>query len=157
MLFEDENFQSSLFKCRVDKLIHHVDYAFKTTCPDVPGLFGNNHPQTWAEDAVKLKQALMIGQNDYRIHHCKPGAQFDSAWMAAEDALGFPVADNKAQGKVVTTCLFPALTEQEPVPFGESLAVADILVSNKRFYPDLNEKRGLDVKKVISKATVLIL
>jgi hypothetical protein len=131
-----------LFKTKVDKLIHHVDYTFKATGPGLPGLFGSNHPQKWAENAVTLKQTLMIAPNDCRIHHCKPGVQFYPTWMAAEDSLGIPVTDDKAQDKVVATCLFPALAKQEPVPFGENPTVADVLVLNKKFYPNLTRSEG---------------
>jgi hypothetical protein len=156
-LFEDKKFQSSEFKTRVEQLLCCLDFTFQKACPNAPGLYGMNNPQSWAENAVKLKETLMIARNDYRIHHCIPGSPFDSIWMKAEDVGGFELSDRDVQGKVVTTCLFPALFEQEPSPFAENLALTHILVANKNFYPDFKEKQGLDVNKVISKATVLVL
>lgn len=104
--------------------------------------------------ATKLKQTLMISPMDYRIHYCMPGTPFDPTWMQAEDDELFPVGD--AKGKVVRTCLFPALFEQDPEPFGTDPSVADILVSNKKLFPSHAEKKARDPKGVIAKAVVLV-
>jgi hypothetical protein len=99
----------------------------------------------------------MINDSDFRIRYCMPGIPFDPTWMQAEDAIGFPLTDAQAQSKKVVTCLFPALSEHEPSPFGEWPSLESVLVKNKKFFPTLAEKRAFDPKTVISKATVLIL
>ena len=77
--------------------------------------------------------------------------------MQAEHAEGYPLRDDEVQTKKVATCLFPALTQHEPCPFGESPSVESVLVKNKPFFPSLAERRAFDPETVISKATVLIL
>jgi hypothetical protein len=120
LLFEDENFQSNLFKTKVGKFLRHMDFSIKETCSEASDLYGLNHPQTWAENANKLKQLLVIAKNDYRIHHCMPGSPFNPEWMKAENVDGFAVKEKDTLGKVVAICLFSALVEQEPAPFSEA-------------------------------------
>ena len=154
LLFEDERFHNTEMKIGAQNLLNRLALSLKQAWPDAPGFAPLNDPQDWAEKGIKLKQALMISPRDYRIHYCMPGSPYDPAWMEAEDAEGFPVVD--AQSRRVVTCLFPALTEQDPSPFGENPILDEILVVNKKFFPTFAEKQALDPKMVICKAVVLV-
>lgn len=81
---------------------------------------------------------------------------FDPTWMQAEDNQQFSITDREAKGETISTCLFPALFEAEPVTWDAEPDLDDVLVINKRFLPTDKEKRELDLKKVISKAVVLV-
>jgi hypothetical protein len=154
LLFEDEKFKAGQAKERAMKQLANVVCALKHAWPAAPGFSRLNDPHGWVEAAVKLKQTLMISPMDYRVHFCMPGTPFDPTWMHAEDAELFEVKAPK--GKTVVTCLFPALFEQEPQPFGTNLSVNEILVSNKKFFPSYAEKKTRDPKRVVAKAVVLV-
>jgi hypothetical protein len=126
--------------------------ALKMTWPDVTGTIDEDS----VTRAVQLKQTLMIAPSDYRIHYCRPGSAFDPAWMAAEVADGFPVRDDDAQSMRVAICLFPALAEQNPVPFPEHIAASDIVVDKKMLFPTIREKQAFDPRKFVAKAVVLV-
>jgi hypothetical protein len=154
LLFEHEKFIEGPVKQRAVKQLANIAFALKHAWPAAPGFARLNDPLGWVGAAVKLKQTLMISPMDYRVHYCMPGIPFDPAWMHAEDAELFEVKDPK--GKMVLTCLFPALFEQEPQPFGTNPSVKEVLVSNKKFFPSYAEKKARDPKRVIAKAVVLV-
>jgi hypothetical protein len=153
---EDDEAQKNRFNKQINKLHHNLLTALSSCCPSAPGLDPENNPRSWLEDASKLKQTLLLSPKDYRIHFCLPGTPFDPSWMKPEDVYGIPLKDFETAGKRVTTCLFPALVELEPAPFGENTTVEDLLVSNKRFFPTQQERKAFDPKTVVSKAFVLL-
>ncbi|KAF2025870.1 hypothetical protein EK21DRAFT_92905 [Setomelanomma holmii] len=155
LMFEEERFQEETKK-RAENLTAKLETAIKAAWPEATGLFEDRDPRRWAEGAVELKQTLMISRNDFRVHHSRPGTTFDPAWMQAQDGEGFPVTDGKAEGRRMVTCLFPALVEQKPAPFGDLPSLDDVLVMNKKFFPNQAEKRNLNLKTVVAKATVLV-
>lgn len=63
------------------------------------GFSSLSDPREWSQNAVKLKMALMISPNEYRIHYCKPGTLFDLSWMRVEDIDGISLTDAEAQNK----------------------------------------------------------
>ncbi|KAF1911302.1 hypothetical protein BDU57DRAFT_524348 [Ampelomyces quisqualis] len=156
LLFADEKFQENELRPRAKKLLDLVERALKEASPNAPGFRGLNDPREWSENAVKLKQTLMISPKDYRIHYCIPDSRFESLWMQAEDAEGLSLTDAEAKDKLVSACLFPALAELEPKKFGEKPVLAEVLVSNKVFFPSSVEKQNFDPNKIIAKAVVLV-
>lgn len=82
-----------------------MEDALKKACPDALGFLGLNDPLEWSENAVKLKQTLMISPKDYRIHYCIPDSPFDPSWMQAKDIEGFSLRDTDAKDKLVSACL----------------------------------------------------
>lgn len=154
LLFADPDFHKT-YQGVTAKLIERFD-TFKLAYPSAPGIKGLDEPTTWAEEALQLKQRLMISPKDYRIHFCLPGTQFDPTWMTAEDAKGFDIKGAEVTGKPILSCLFPALVEQNPKAFAKGAEIADALIKNKKFFPTWQEKQGLDPKTVVSKAVVLV-
>lgn len=159
-LFEDEDFQKSKLKKRAYKLLTSLDMTLKKTFPAAPGLAQLACSDNWAESAVKLKQKLMIDADEYRVHSCRPGTKFDPTWMQAEDIYACTVRDDRAEGKTVAACLFPALSRHEVPPAPKCTTLNDLnslLVANKQFFPSFKEKQAFDPQTVISKAVVLVL
>jgi hypothetical protein len=157
LLFEDERFQKSKQELRAEVFLERVKAALKKVIPAVPGIEAAGGAKDWAKMAVKLKKDLMISQHDYRLHYCKPTTPFDFSWMTPVDSEGFTLKEPQTQGKRVAACLFPAFVQQDPLPFEDSVTLTDLLVCNKNFFPTFAEKQAFDPKKVISKATVLLL
>lgn len=157
LLFESKNFKSSLLQLRVERIVTDMEAYLKYACPVASGFKILNIPQDWAEMAVELKETLLLNTHEFRVHHCMPGTQFDPTCMQAETHERFPISDEKAMGRKIAICLFPALTAHDAPPFGDNATLNDVLAMNKTFFPSLKEKRSLDTKQVIAKATVLLL
>lgn len=113
-------------------------------------------PKQWSEDAIQLKQSLMISPKDYGIHFCKPSTLFDASWMQAEDFDSCRVSDEHAEGKKILTCLFPALVQMDPDPFTEDTTCEEILTRNKKFAQTMQFKGNFDPRTVLCKAAVLV-
>jgi hypothetical protein len=154
-IFADKDFETSTVRIQAERLVVKAERTLAQACPSAPG-FHERDPLDWAKAALKLKQTLMISPKDYRVHFPLPGTDFDPTWMKAEEFDTYPLDDKKASGKKVACCLFPALLEKEPEPFKQHITVEEILTGNKRFFPSFEEKRALDLKRVIGKATVLV-
>ncbi|KAH4308205.1 hypothetical protein HBH70_050320 [Parastagonospora nodorum] len=157
LLFEDKNFKSSLLQLRAERILADLEASLKYACPIAPGFKKLNTPQEWAETAVELKQTLMLNAHEFRIHNCMPGTQFNPTWMQAMNYERFPIPDEDAMGRNIAVGLFPALTAHDAPPFSDSATLEDVLAKNKTFFPSFEEKRGLDAKQVIAKASVLLL
>jgi hypothetical protein len=156
LLFEDKNFKSSSLHLRAERMLADLEASLKYACPMAPGFKKLSTPQEWAETAVELKETLMLNAHEFRIHNCMPGTQFDPTWMQAVNYDRFPISDEEAMGKKIAVGLFPALTAHDASPFGDSATLEDVLAKNKTFFPSFEEKRGLDAKQVIAKASVLL-
>jgi hypothetical protein len=156
LMFADEDFEKSTVRIQAERLAVKAKRTLAQACSSAPG-FHERDPLDWAKAALKLKQILMISPKDYRVHFPFPGTDFDPTWMKAEEFDGFALDDQKASEKKVACCLFPALFEKDPQPFKQNVTVEEILTNNKAFFPSFEEKKALDPKRVIGKATVLVL
>ncbi|CAO2655818.1 Nn.00g046210.m01.CDS01 [Neocucurbitaria sp. VM-36] len=156
-LFADPDFHKAHLEVIAAKLIARFSETVTQAYPSAPGVGAIDESTDWVEGALKLKQRLMISPKEYRIHFCLPATPFDPTWMTAEDAKGIPVNAAQAKGKTISTCLFPALVEQNPKGYEKRAEIADVLIENKKFFPTWQEKHGLDPKTVISKAVVLVM
>jgi hypothetical protein len=128
-----------------------------TVFPEAPGIDAAALHHL-SENAIKMKQQLMVGAEDHRVQYYAPDVPFDPVTMSVVLANGCAPAWGEDIGsKKVALCLFPALMQQAPKTLGENATMADALAMNQRYFPTYEEMSNPLPRKCIAKATALLL
>ena len=158
-LFDDEAIQEHAIPGRVEGIVDHFTKALKRIKPDAPGVHsGAARGPLWIEQAVRLKQTMMVGPHDYRVQYCAPDTPFDRSWMNGVLPNGRQVDDDEdVSSKGVALCLYPGLMQQAVQPLHEAATIAQALTKNRTFFSSYKEKSAQLPKTCITKAFVLLL
>ena len=155
-LFDRADEQVHTVKPRERELVKNFSEVKESICRPHDTPFSMT-PENMAKESLKLKLKLMISPKDYRIRYCQTGTRFDPTWMKARNDKNQPVADQKAAGKEITLCLFPALLAHDAQPFADDARIKDVLAKNKKFFAAPDESKSFDPKQCVAKAIVLVL
>lgn len=154
-LFSDADFQATELTQRTSDFSLRFQLAQKLCCKpsDIPP---PKPLHAFTTAAITLKQSLLLSPHSYRLHFAPAGTLFDARWMRAHDPEHFPLADDKAAGRKIALCLFPALVCLEPRA-GADREIEDVLCKNKRFLPTFAERVDVGKEVGVSKAVVMVL
>ena len=153
LLFEDRDFQDVEVKLRTAVFESGLQKVKEERCQErtLP-IF--KRPSDFAEEVFEFKRHLLISTKEYRIHYARPGVPYDPRWMQEYGTDNFPVPAEETKGGKVLLCLFPALTCGDAKPMTDETEMSDILVKNKRFFPNFGEE--IDHSVWVFKAAVLL-
>lgn len=155
-LFDRADEQACTIQPRKQELVKNLSEVAKSICRPHDTPFSMT-PEDMAKDSLTLKLKLMVSPKDYRIRYCQTGTRFDPTWMKARNDKNQPVADQKAAGKEITLCLFPALLAKDAQPFADDARIEDVLAKNKKFFAAPDDSKSYDPKQCVAKAIVLVL
>jgi hypothetical protein len=151
MLHQDESLQTQVIARETKSLIDLIKKeSFRSMPPIQIGDFDDI--SSWVEDAVKLKQALMVSSKEYTIQFCSSGVDFDHSWMRAEDENGRHLSESECIFAKVKLCLFPAIAQYSTPVLAQGCDISAVLASRKPFF----KKREPNTVEIISKAVVLV-
>jgi hypothetical protein len=142
---------------RAAALANRFSRTLKTVFPEAPGI-DEADLHHLSESAIKVKQQLMVGAEDHRVHYYTPDVPFDPLTMSAVLPNGCaPTWGQDIGSKKVALCLFPALMQQASQPLSKDATLSDALAINQNYFSTYEEISDPLPRKCIAKATVLLL
>jgi hypothetical protein len=151
MLYEDKDIQRQAIPREVDSIITLLRRVSLMTQPPIQ-IGDLNEISNWVEDAITLKQQLIVSPKEYRILFFSLDEYFDRTSMRAEDEYGHRLSDSECVSAKVKLCLFPAIALCATETLTQQMDLSAALASQKSFFT----KKRCDVVEIISKAVVLV-
>lgn len=151
MLYDDKDLQRQAIQKDVNTIVSLLKKVSSMSMPPIQ-IGDPAEISSWVQDAIELKQQLIVSSKEYTIFFCSLDEDFDRTFMRAEDEYGRRLSDSECIFAKVKLCLFPAIAQCSTSILTRSMGLSAALASRKPFFT--NKRR--DTIEIISKAVVLV-